>query len=415
MPINKIKIKQILLGIFWMLIASSCIMLLVAAVRHKEAALCKGLLIDIEGINNNFFIDKNDVYQIIKKYGGDTTQQRSIASIDLKKIEKQLENDVWIKDAELYFDNNNILNVAVQERAPIARIFTNGGNTFYIDSSCKVLPLSEKFSARVPIFTGFATDAIILSKQDSSIVLSIKNLSTAINADPFLTAMIDQVIINSNATFDLVPKLGNQQIIFGEAVDIAAKFDKLKMFYKDVITNVGWNRYNIINLQYKNQVVAKIRGKEDVTADSLRTMELMQFIAADAAKRSADSSQIFIADADRANADSSLLQQSFEREEQVENSSPAFSNTAAVANTNKTPASTLPVTTSVKPSTLVKPAVVQKVEKLPAKPPPNKSLKTAQTKMMAKPVIKKAPDKKPVEKKTVIKKAAVTNKNSNEY
>ncbi|MBK6829167.1 MAG: hypothetical protein IPG86_20990 [Chitinophagaceae bacterium] len=64
--------------------------------------------------------------------------------------------------------------MAVEEREPVARIFTSGGNTFYIDSSNTMLPLSEKFSARLPVFTGFPSEAKVLSKADSNLLNDIK-------------------------------------------------------------------------------------------------------------------------------------------------------------------------------------------------------------------------------------------------
>ena len=317
MKVSKQNIVRFFINLTWLLVGSACVALLVSAVHSKEIKVCRGVEINISGVSNNFFIDKTDVYNIIKNFGGDSTQKKSLGSIDLGRIEKALEKDLWVKNAELYFDNNNFLKVSVEEREPIARLFTVTGNTFYIDSSCMILPLSDKFSARLPVFTGFTSDAKILAKNDSSLLCSIKNMSLKILADTFLMAMIDQVDININRSFELIPKLGKQRIIFGDASEINSKFDKLKMFYKDVITQSGWNRYSIVNLQYKNQIVASIRGKADVAADSLRTMQLIKFIAEDAARRSADSTQIFLPEADKKAADSSLVQQSLEREEGV--------------------------------------------------------------------------------------------------
>ena len=333
MKINKQNIIRFFINLLWVLVGSASIVLLVSAVHNKEIKVCKGVEINISGVSNNFFIDKTDVYNIIKNFGGDSTQKKSLASIDLGRIEKALEKDLWVKNAELYFDNNNFLKVSVEEREPVARLFTVTGNTFYIDSSCMMLPLSDKFSARLPVFTGFTSDAKILAKHDSTLLCNIKNMSLKILADTFLMAMIDQVDINVNRSFELIPKLGKQRIIFGDASDVDSKFNKLKMFYKDVITQSGWNRYSTINLQYKNQIVASIRGKADVAADSLRTMQLIKFIAEDAARRSADSSQTFLPEADKRVADSSLIQQSIEREEEgitKDNVSPLITTAPAI-------------------------------------------------------------------------------------
>ncbi len=429
MKISKQNIVRFFINLTWLLVGSACVALLVSAVHSKEVKVCKGVEINISGVSNNFFIDKTDVYNIIKNFGGDSTQKKSLGSFDLGRIEKALEKDLWVKNAELYFDNNNFLKVSVEEREPIARVFTVTGNTFYIDSSCMILPLSDKFSARLPVFTGFTSDAKILAKNDSSLLCSIKNMSIKILADTFLMAMIDQVDININRSFELIPKLGKQRIIFGDASEINSKFDKLKMFYKDVITQSGWNRYSTINLQYKNQIVASIRGKGDVAADSLRTMQLIKFIAEDAARRSADSTQTFLPEADKKAADSSLVQQSMEREEGV---SKDFIAPAVIV----TPTLILKTASEkVEKTTLTKPAVVVNKTVLTTKPKPvtavnkpikipvnkpavitNKTIAKPIKKAVALPVIIKKPNVV-MPAKPLIKKAAVQPKPkvNNEY
>lgn len=361
MKINKSKIKNFLTGLVWVLAAACFIALLVSGVRDKDARLCKGVQIEITGVSNNFFIDKNDVYAIIKNFGCDSTLKRSLALIDLRRIEKELEKDLWVKDAELFFDNNDLLKVSVQEREPVARVFTTGGNTFYIDSSCMRLPLSEKFSARLPLFTGFVSDAAILSSADSSLLSDIKNISLQIRADSFLMAMIDQVDIMPNRSFEMTPKIGKQEIIFGDASDASEKFSKLKLFYKNVMAQAGWNRYKAINLQYKNQVVGVIRGQEDVAADSLKTLQLIQTIAVEAAKKAADSLQNFVPDADKG-VDSSMSQQSIQRDDEG----------MAPAGIIKAPKVSVPVPVTAAPKV---PSVPVQHPKLPAAVPKQKPAK----------------------------------------
>ncbi len=320
MKIGNINIKKILFGTLWVLVCVGCITLLAAAMRHKETKLCKGIEITIQGEKNNFFVDKNDVYTIIKNNGGDTVLKNTISSINLKKIEKEIENNDWIKNVELFFDNNNMLTVLVEERIPVARIFTTLGNTFYIDSICKVLPISNKFSARLPIFTNVPITENKLSSTDSAFLKDIKTVGIKIIADSFLMAMIEQIDVSANQTFELTPKIGTQTILFGKATDVDNKLLKIKLFYKNVIIKAGWNRYKTINLQYKNQVVASIRGVADVVADSLKTLQLMQLIAENAKTKSADSSILFLPDTDQNKLDSTSIEQSIEHEEENDSS-----------------------------------------------------------------------------------------------
>ena len=312
---KRYSIKRILLATLWIAIGMSTIVLLVAAIRKKDAKHCKGVEINIRGVNNNFFVDKTDILNSITAIANRNPIGKTTGSFNLKLMEKELQKNTWVRSAELFFDNNEVLQVKVNEREPIARVFTSAGTTFYIDNDISILPLSDKFSARLPVFTHFPSDKQVLLKEDSSLLRDIKTISLAIQKDSFRMAMIDQVDITPQRSFEMIPKLGNQLIVFGDATDVEEKFNKLQLFYKEVMVKAGWNKYSVINLQYKNQVVAKRKGADDVKADSLRTLQLMQIIAVNAEKQAGDSLQIMQQDNEKNGADSIMIQQSIQRED----------------------------------------------------------------------------------------------------
>ena len=394
----KLNIKKIMLTVLWFAIAAAGIVLLQAAVHSQNVKKCKDVQIDISGVNNNFFIDKSDVLNIIKNFVGGDPIGRSLSTFNLRDIENNLEKDVWIKNAELFFDNNDVLQVSVDEREPAARLFSVDGNTFYIDSSLKILPLSDKFSARLPVFTGFPHSSNKAMKAaDSSLLRSVLVISEQLQADSFLMAMVDQVDITPQRSFEMIPKIGNQLIVFGDATDAAEKFSKLKLFYKKVISTTGWNRYSVINLQYKNQVVAKIKGAEDKSADSLRTLQIMQLIAERAAKQAADSVQTFIQDSEKNTVDSTLIQQSIERDEPELGALPGTATpgpTSAASGDNALStgaAITKPAATTVKPvaKPVTKPVTAKPkpVTKPVTKPPVKPAVKPATNKPKPKAVM----------------------------
>lgn len=286
------KLKKILSVSVWLILASGVVVLLVAAMSKKNVEHINGIDIKISGIQNNYFIDKSEVLKILEKVNGKKLAKSTISSLDLTAMENQLAKSEWIRKAELFFDNNKVLQVKISEREPIARLFSVSGSSFYIDSSLNRLPLSDKFSARLPVFTSFPTDVKILKKRDSALLKEVKILSEYINAHPFWMAQIDQIDISSDNHFDLIPKLGNQVIRFGDADNYEQKFNKLLAFYKQVETKVGWNKYAVLDLQYKNQVVGVVRDAAEIKSDSLRAVEIMKAIISEAEKSSNDSTKI---------------------------------------------------------------------------------------------------------------------------
>jgi cell division protein FtsQ len=359
---QRYSIKKIGFAILWLVVGVSTAVLLAAAIRKKDTANCKKIEIKISGIENSLFgdekfVDEKDILNTIKSVCNANPIGKSIGSFNLKKIEIELEKSKWVKNAELFFDNNDVLKVKVQEREPVARVFTTGGTSFYVDSVLHILPLSDKFSARLPVFTGFPSDKIVLSSADSNLLKDIKDVSIAIQKNPFRMAIIEQVDITAQYNFEMIPKIGNQVIVFGNAADAEEKFNKLELFYKNIMVNAGWSKYSVINVQFNNQVVAKRKDAEDKTADSVRTLQLMQIIAANAAQLAADSVQTILQDNTNNTADGSMIQQSVERDDNsFETSNATIDKPQPAA---ATPIVIKPLNTA--PAIITKPAVVKPV------------------------------------------------------
>ncbi|MDB5199806.1 MAG: hypothetical protein JWO92_1769 [Chitinophagaceae bacterium] len=281
--------KRIFANILWSILGLATVVLLGAAISLRNNKRCKGVNINISGIQENFFIDKKEISGILEKLCGGSLPGKTLGSFNLASIENTLKKNQWIKNAELFFDNNEMLRVDVMEREPIARIFTSTGSSFYLDTSLAALPLSDKSSARVPVFSNFPAQQNALTKTDSNLLRDVKNISNYIVKDPFWMAQIDQIDITADRTFEMIPKVGNQIIVFGNADNYEEKFSNLLTFYKQVATKVGWSTYSKINVQYKGQIVAVKRGTEDIVQDLLRTKQIMQSIVANAQKQASDS------------------------------------------------------------------------------------------------------------------------------
>ena len=169
--------------------------LLLAAISKKNKGECTAYTISLKGAKNNFFIDQKDVEQLLVKATNGNVKGQPIASFNLHELEKMLEHNTWIDEAELYFDNRNVLHITVTEKEPVARVFTTAGNSFYIDRLGRKMPLSDKLSARVPVFTGFP-EKKILTAIDSVLLNDIRVTSNFIINDSFWMAQVAQIDIS---------------------------------------------------------------------------------------------------------------------------------------------------------------------------------------------------------------------------
>lgn len=254
MGANRRKIWRFIAATLWIGAGITLVIFLVAAIRKRDDKLCSGLKIEIIDVKNNLFADKNDISGMIN-YMAPRIKERPINDFDLQQMEKTLEENVWIKDAELFFDNNEVLQVKVKEREPIARVFTESGKSYYIDKEFVRLPLSTKFSASVPVFTNCPLDKSKWNAADSIVLSQMVSLSSFLMNNSFWMAQIEQVACTAQKQFIMYPQIGDHSIILGDGNNLDAKFRKLYIFYKEVLAKTGWDRYSTINVQFKDQVV----------------------------------------------------------------------------------------------------------------------------------------------------------------
>jgi cell division protein FtsQ len=124
------------------------------------------------------------------------------------------------------------------------------------------MPLSEKLTARVPVFTGFP-DNKTLRKKDSLLLSDISKTAQFIFSDPFWMAQVSQINITSSRQFEISPSIGNHKVIFGNAENIDEKFNRLHLFYKQVLAKTGMDAYGIIDVRFNRQVIATKQERHD--------------------------------------------------------------------------------------------------------------------------------------------------------
>jgi cell division protein FtsQ len=116
------------------------------------------------------------------------------------------------------------------------------------------MPLSDNYT----YYTTVVTNAPDMHSDSAGMVLKAKivKMVRSLQADKFWNAQVSQVIIDSVGTFEFVPVLGNQRIRFGDTINTAEKLANLVVFYKNVLNRIGWDKYEVLDVRFNNQVVA---------------------------------------------------------------------------------------------------------------------------------------------------------------
>lgn len=249
----KHQIKKVFFLAIWITIGAGIMVLLIAAIRERKDKTCRGYSIRITGAGEKRFMDEQRVVDMLKQNG--SIRGRSIKRFDLQAIEQRLERNAWVRNAELFFDNKMVLQVRVEEKEPIARIFSTDGNSYYMSRNGEVLPLSEHFSAKLPVFTGFPGNNGAINKADSLLVLNMEHVCDYLLKDEFWMSQVAQIDITPSRTFEIVPMIGNHIIEFGDGGDCEKKFHRLMLFYQQVLSKKGMDAYERIKVQFAGQIV----------------------------------------------------------------------------------------------------------------------------------------------------------------
>jgi cell division protein FtsQ len=276
----KTTIRKLAFASLWAVIGGGMLTLLIAAIGKKHRETCQDYVITIRGTKDHLFVDENDIRKLLLSAANGPVKGQSVSTLKLHQLEQVLESSAWIKDAELYFNNRDVLHVIVKEKEPIARVFTGANNSFYIDSLGRRMPLPEKLTARVPVFTGFP-DKKVLSDKDSVLLDDLRRMAAFIIRDSFWMAQVAQININAERRFEIIPVIGNQVIAFGKGDDIEAKFHRLFAFYQQVMKKTGFEKYKTVDVQYDGQVVASTRSGVN-KVDSIQLRKNIEKLVAEA-------------------------------------------------------------------------------------------------------------------------------------
>jgi cell division protein FtsQ len=255
--------QKIAIRIIWSIAAAVLIVLFVVSWKAKSAKQLTNIQVELVGESAQaLFMDEISIRVILNEQGVEVGMP--IEKINLTQLEQFIEKTEWVKNAEFFINNKLVLEVKIEQRIPIARIFTASGATFYIDNEGWRQPLKKLTVLNIPVFTGFPTDQPKLSKPDSILLKEVLFFANTIQKDSFFMAQVAQVNIEPNGTFQMVPTLGDHLVLLGSVDQLEDKLNRLFTFYKKVWLGSGVNAYQFIDCRFDHQVVALKKGLQPI-------------------------------------------------------------------------------------------------------------------------------------------------------
>lgn len=182
----------------------------------------------------------------------------NVDSISLERIEKQYMANPFVSHCRTYIDKRQILQVEIKERIPLVRIFSQNGGSYYIDREGVSMPVSVHYTPRTLVATGHLPILPLESSVDSMAVhRSLFDLAEAVMSDVFMSSFVSEIHVDSQHQFYLIPLVGDFRIRVNADNQIAEKFDNMKIFLKEGLGRLGWDKYSELVIDYDNQIIGK--------------------------------------------------------------------------------------------------------------------------------------------------------------
>ncbi len=210
--------------------------------RNENRKLTKAVVVFIG--DNALFIKRETVNKLLieNKENASSIQKDKL---DLNKLERTLDSNDLIQKSDVFVSIDGVLKAMVKQKTPIARVFNNDGS-FYIDYEGDRMPLSENFTARVPLVSG------VINKKNNE---ELAQLFRVIYDDDFLRKNIIAVQIMPNGSLKMLNRNFEYQIDFGSIIDSERKFKDYKAFFQKAVLDSSLYKYKKIDLRFTKQVV----------------------------------------------------------------------------------------------------------------------------------------------------------------
>jgi cell division protein FtsQ len=226
----------------------------------------RGISVDLRDSANLHFVTKR---QLLNAALGNSEKMagKPIKNISVPEIEERINSLKELKVAEAYSSIDGKIHIYADQRDPVMRVMPESGGDYFIDSEGYVFRKRNLYNPRLHIVEGNVTITQAMLSGVSVLDTAIKNsilkdiffIVGYIKDDDFWSAQIDQIYVDKNNEIDLLPRAGSQVIHLGSAENLEGKLRNLEAFYDKVLPEVGWNKYSVINLEFRDQIVCKRR------------------------------------------------------------------------------------------------------------------------------------------------------------
>lgn len=245
--------------------------------RGRDGVAIKTLDVAVSDSTRQSIVSTANLREWIDSTGIDM-RNMDIHELNTELIRTTIASKPFIKDVTTYSTLNGRVVVRAWQRYPICRVATSNGYDFYITEDGYVMPSHLASELYLPVVTGVFTPpfaqgytGIVTMKEkklEKNYIFLSKLISFVkfIENNEFWSSQIVQINVLEQTPeemqsswkeplVEVIPRVGDFTVLFGELTNIENKFEKLMLMYDNVIGFEGWIGCKVINLRYDNQVV----------------------------------------------------------------------------------------------------------------------------------------------------------------
>lgn len=251
----------------WLFAGAALLVLgLMGFVNYRQAhQVCRNIVVNLhnpasEGEVN--FVVPAEIAELVNRSATSIRSTKGLpwTAINMRLLERKVRESSFVDSVRLWHNHAGELMVDIWQAEPILRFIMPDGEDHYMDVHGKMYKTTHGKARRVLVIDGPGANVFLrlgVNTKEQNAAKRVFQLVHAIQADPFCNALIGQIYLDDNQEATLYPLLGNQEILFGPAVNIEAKLNKLKAFYQEIIPARGWDKYQLVNLKFDNQIVCE--------------------------------------------------------------------------------------------------------------------------------------------------------------
>jgi cell division protein FtsQ len=244
-------LKRLIQNSILLVLAAALVTGILWAKDKSRGEKCTGIEVQVINADSTSFVTPQGVLNDLKGQGIKLVGKR-MGDINASEIEEALRLSPYLENADIVKCQDGKVLIRVSQLVPVFRVF-DGGSSYYVNRAGKHMSATNYYHSDVPVVQGHFT-----RKFPPTHLLPLIDY---VENDSLLHSLVTMYIVRDTNNIILVPSISGHVVNIGNVTGLENKFAKLKLFYREVMPQRGWNTFDTISVKWNHQVVATRRTK----------------------------------------------------------------------------------------------------------------------------------------------------------